>query len=168
MSEMWMPIAGHEGYEVSSFGRVRSLNRMLSDGRRYPGKVLTPVMADSGYLRVKLGGGHNGIGIHRLMAEAFLGPCPEGKEVCHNDGIKTRNRLSNLRYGTPSDNAQDRIKHGRQVDKRGELHHNAKLTSKQVRRIRASSAPLAVLATRYSMSKQQISKIRLGQRWGHL
>ena len=172
MSEVWHPVSRHDGYEVSNYGRVRSLDRLVGSRwgkpRRFPGKILVPIQIKSGYLRVKLGGGHNGIGIHILVAEAFIGPCPEGKQVRHWDGDPTHNRVGNLLYGTVSDNAQDRIRHGRQVDKRGELHHSAKLTARQAKAIRASVASVASLAGRYAVSEQQISKIRLRQRWKHL
>lgn len=169
----WLPVPGYPGYEISSDGNVSSLDRIIYDPRwakhrNYPGRILTPVKTKTGYLRVKLGGGHHGIGIHRLVAVAFIGPCPDGMQICHNDGDKTHNMVSNLRYGTPSDNAQDRIRHGHQVDKRGERHHGAKLTSKQVKAIRASDEPLKTLSMQYAISCQQISKIRLGQRWRHL
>ena len=172
MPEEWRPVAKHAGYEVSNRGRVRSLNRFIYDQRRnlhrlYPGRILTPVI-NGGYPRVKLGGAHNGIAIHRLVTEAFTGPCPANQEVRHKNGIKIDNRTNNLFYGTRRDNAQDRIKHGHQVDKRGVLHHNVRLTEPQVRTIRRSKKSLAVLAARYSVSPQQISKIKLRQRWRHL
>jgi hypothetical protein len=43
---------------------------------------------------------------------AFVGPCPEGMEVCHNNGDPTDNRMENLRYGTHSSNEQDKLIHG--------------------------------------------------------
>lgn len=52
--------------------------------------------------------------------EAFVGPCPEGMEVCHNNGDCTDNRLENLRYDTKSANMLDRVRHG--------THHNANKT----------------------------------------
>lgn len=42
--------------------------------------------------------------IHQIVLEAFCGPCPDGMEVLHGNGIRTDNRLSNLRYGTRSEN----------------------------------------------------------------
>jgi hypothetical protein len=69
----------------------------------------------TGYPRVKLGGRCNGIPIHRLVALTFIGPCPDGLEVCHNDGVHTNVTRGNIRYGTKSDNAKDRVKHGRQA-----------------------------------------------------
>lgn len=50
--------------------------------------------------------------VHRLVAMAFLGPIPEGKEVCHNDGVPSNNIPSNLRYDTRWGNLNDRYRHG--------------------------------------------------------
>lgn len=170
-SEIWLPVSRHDGYEVSNLGRVRSVDRLVGAKwgllRRYRGKILALTPTRGGYLRVQLGKGYT-VPVHKLVAEAFIGPCPRRKEVRHWDGDPTHNTPDNLLYGTGSDNAQDRIRHGRQADKRGELHHNAKLTAQEVRIIRDSSAPLAVLATIYATSEQQISKIRRRQRWKHL
>lgn len=49
--------------------------------------------------------------VHRLVMAAFVGPCPDGIEVCHNNGNPADNRLSNLRYGTHSENQLDQVKH---------------------------------------------------------
>jgi len=51
--------------------------------------------------------------VHRLVAAAFLGPCPTGMEVRHLDGDPTNNDVANLRYGTGSENCQDITRHGR-------------------------------------------------------
>lgn len=173
----WLPVPDYPGYEVSNEGEVRSLDRMIYNPRsetgnwpkyrKYPGRILIPVKTHAGYLRVQLGK-NNYFGIHQLVAMTFIGPCPNGMQICHNDGDKTRNKVGNLRYGTPSDNAQDRIKHGHQVDKRGEKHHNAKLTTRQVMKIRSSKATVEALIAQYEISKSQIYRIKQGQRWRHL
>lgn len=66
------------------------------------------------YLVVRLsknGWGENGL-VHRLVLEAFVGPCPEGQEGCHNNGDVLNCRLTNLRWDTKSSNNLDRVKHG--------------------------------------------------------
>lgn len=50
--------------------------------------------------------------VHRLILEAFSGPCPQGFEACHCDGQVTNNAISNLRWDTRSSNALDRHLHG--------------------------------------------------------
>lgn len=46
------------------------------------------------------------------MLTAFVGPCPDGMEGCHNDGDPHNNRLDNLRWDTRANNARDAIRHG--------------------------------------------------------
>ncbi len=50
--------------------------------------------------------------VHILVLEAFVGPRPLGLEGCHDDGDPANNRLTNLRWDTPSSNAVDRVRHG--------------------------------------------------------
>lgn len=109
--ERWKPIPGYEHkYQVSACGGVRSVDhyvRLVAHGketqRLVPGKTLKPGRSTSGHLTVCLGKG-NTHGVHRLVASAFLGACPAGKEVLHLDGDPSNNRLENLRYGTRSEN----------------------------------------------------------------
>lgn len=116
--EEWLPIPGHEGhYEVSNHGRVRSLDRSVrSRGgfRTAKGQVLAQPIGSHGYPQVTLWKNHQyeHRTVHSLVAEAFLGTPPKGMEVCHNNGNGTDNRLPNLRYGTTSENAKDRVAHG--------------------------------------------------------
>lgn len=113
MSEEWRSIVGYEGaYEVSSWGRVRSLNKTVirSDGRRRPfkGRVLRPGKASHGYYTVGLWRQNEGTSctVHSLVARAFLGPTPIGEEILHKDGNKENCELSNLKFGTRSENVK--------------------------------------------------------------
>lgn len=121
MSEQWRPVVGFEGaYAVSDQGRVRSLDRILCDGRHWSGRILAQRAQDSGYLGVSLA--HDGVVrsalVHRLVLEAFVGPCPEGMEACHSDDVHDHNQLSNLRWDTKPANAADQIANGRHAQKR--------------------------------------------------
>ena len=121
--EQWKPVSGYEGiYEVSSHGRVRSVDREITDSRgqarRIKGKVRRTPLDKYGYPTVDLwkqGKGQTRT-VHSLVTEAFIGPRPEGMEVCHSDGDGTNNRLENLRYGTHSENMLDRVRHGTDRD----------------------------------------------------
>lgn len=112
---IWKPIAGFEGfYEISSDGRVRSLDRIVKTDKRTAqrlrGRELRPAIASTGYKCVVLCGNgkpgrtHN---IHSLLAEAFIGPRPQGAVVDHIDGNRANNALTNLRYTTQGDNARN-------------------------------------------------------------
>jgi len=122
-NERWLPVPGYEGhYEVSDMGRVRSLDRVLpmngSKGRRYKGRMLKP--SNAGHPHVALV--HPDLGIrtwtiHRLVMLAFVGPLPEGLTTRHLNDDKCDNRLSNLAYGTYSENMLDRVRNG--------IHHQS-------------------------------------------
>lgn len=116
--ERWLPIPGHDGYEVSSLGQVRSMDRTVPHPRSgqltLRGRMLKISIAGShrGYPTVHLGQGNTRT-VHALMALAFLGP-PEGRQVRHLNGDPHDNRLENLAYGTVKDNMADMVRHGTQ------------------------------------------------------
>lgn len=119
MSEFWRPVTGHECYyEVSDLGSVRSVDRLVvqANGKKrwFPGVGLRSRVQNNGYLAVglKCGGSTWCRSVHRLVLEAFVGPCPDGMEVRHLNGNKTDNRLENLRYGTRYENMRDQVAHG--------------------------------------------------------
>lgn len=115
--EIWRSIQGFEGlYEASSFGRIRSLDKIVKSGNRFnkniseaikKGKILKQVDTGLGYLQVclrKYGKNHS-LYVHRLVWEAFKGPIPEGMQVNHINEIKSDNRLGNLNLVTAVQNS---------------------------------------------------------------
>lgn len=113
--ERWLPVVGFEGrYEVSNHGRVRSLNHVFvrKDGRRHrwSGRILATPLDDKGYPQVNIG--RRARRVHTLVLEAFVGLRPSELDCCHGDGDPTNNSLTNLRWDTPTANAQDAIRHG--------------------------------------------------------
>lgn len=116
-NEIWKDIPGYEGqYQASSLGRIRSLDRVLTLHRKngncinrlMKGRILRPgQFCKSGHVSVVLGHGAIGSPVHQLVALTFIGPCPEGKEILHNNGIPYDNRVENLRYGTRRENILD-------------------------------------------------------------
>lgn len=117
MTEHWLPVAGRSGeYEVSDCGRVRSLQRRDSRGRTVNPRILKPQRNTSGHLQVGLATGKRGARlalVHRLVLEAFEGPCPPGMEALHADDDPSNNRRTNLRWGTRSENTIDKVRNGR-------------------------------------------------------
>jgi hypothetical protein len=132
------------------------------------GRVLSPVKKNNGYLAVTLTDGVNRpqIGVHRLVARAFVGECPIGLHVLHGDGNKTNNHFTNLRYGTPAENVADTNRHGRQ--RRGSQSANAKLDEDAVRHIRESNRDGITLAKMYNVTNAHISSVRSRRTWKHL
>lgn len=114
---------GYEGlYEVSDLGRVRSHDRMVhlggvGNGGSFlkPGRILKPIPARWGRLQVRLcaNGEQRPYQVHRLVMAAFVGPCPDGLRVLHWDDDPDNNQLSNLRYGTQSENMHDRVRNSK-------------------------------------------------------
>lgn len=72
--------------------------------------------------------------IHNLVLEAYIGPRPQGYQCRHLNGVKTDNRLENLKWGTRSENQLDRNDHG--TGNRGEKHGMSKYTSDFVKNVR--------------------------------
>lgn len=117
-SETWRLVPGYDVYEVSSHGSVRSLQRMA----RTRGGGLRPVRdrvlkqsSQGRYLVVGLSrdGATRSRAVHRLVLEAFVGPCPPGQQCLHFDDDPNNNCLENLRWGSPHENARDCIRNGR-------------------------------------------------------
>lgn len=105
--EQWAAIPGYEGlYEASSLGRVRNtrklqvLKQRLHSTRGYP----VVELCKEGVSRETL--------VHRLVLLAFRGLPAQGYEGCHNNGIRTDNRLDNLRWDSHSGNSVDQVRHG--------------------------------------------------------
>lgn len=104
LDEAFLPVPGFPDYEVSRYGNVRSWTP------KKKGALLKPGLTSAGYPSVVLGG--NTKLVHRLVAEVFIGPCPNGQEVRHKDGMRDNSHLDNLEYGTRRDNVLDMMRHG--------------------------------------------------------
>lgn len=119
MDEEWKAIPGYEGlYDVSTHGNVRSYDRWVTrrSGAQvlWRGRTLKPNKGSKGHYRVNLfkDGVPAMTWIHRLVAQAFI-PNPENHPlVRHLDDVKENNHVSNLAWGTHSDNRQDAIRNG--------------------------------------------------------
>lgn len=121
--------------------------------------------------------------VHRLVLEAFVGPCPPGMLCCHNDGDSANNRLGNLRWDTPAANAADTLRHGRRPKRerkpkppgpgvpRGERHPFAKLTEDAVRFIRrevAGGTTRKAMARLFRVSPSLVGNVVRKQIWAHV
>ena len=119
-SEQWQPIPGWEGYyDVSDQGRVRSVDRIVQDYdgrlRRFRSRLIKSFPnPETGRHQVRLSrdGRARTFRVAALVLSAFIGPRPAGMEACHNDGCRTRDVLTNLRYDTAGNNHRDKVRHG--------------------------------------------------------
>lgn len=156
-TERWLPIPGYEGvYSVSDHGQVWT---HLSN------RLMKPIRHVRGHRMVNLRG--RMFYIHRLVMRAFVGPCPDGMEVCHNDGDPANNQLSNLRYDLHVNNVNDRRKHG--THPRGvDMKRNTRFTEDDVRHIRelhAGGLTYQSIALMYGVKhKTQIRDVVKGEK----
>src|ERR1700746_434281 len=169
--EQWRPLSGFRGaYEVSDLGQVRSLPRKRVRQLR----ILSPYICPrTGYvmLCLRLDGRNRVLLLHRVVLETFGGPCPEGEEGRHKDGVRTNNAVSNLCWGTPKQNAEDRDRHGNTA--RGTRASTAKLSEEKVLEIRQSyvhgpahnQGNIQHLCTKYGVGKTAIQRIVNRRTW---
>lgn len=149
--EIWRSILGFEGrYEVSSFGRARSVDRVIT--RVHSGKIqnipckgrVLSAFSCFGYPGVALTAKHKAK-ISHLVLEAFVSPRPEGMLALHRDDNRENNKLSNLYWGTYSQNWADAVNNSHQSLNRLRTHitsvnrRKRKLTDEQVAQVRALS-----------------------------
>ena len=171
MTEEWRDILGYEGmYQISSIGRVKSVTRTYRSERygtaidvAVPGRILMPFLT-AGYPSVKLSrdGRPTTHYCHRLVCEAWHGPRPDGCDVAHNDGEKSNNAPSNVRWATRQENAKDKVRHGTQP--RGDDLWFTKISDAEVAAIRADEdSPSRVWAERLDVSASHVRNIRRGR-----
>lgn len=166
--EVWRDIPGYEGkYQASNLGQVRSLDRYVRCAHGAERLVRGRILKPSGnkrdpHLYVVLGHGAHGVAVHRLIAQTFIGTCPNGQEVRHLDGNPLNNKVDNLAYGTRSENILD-------VYRVGGAWRT--LTVDDVRDIRARLAQGergADIARLYGVSHGCISAIKCRRSYGWL
>lgn len=165
MLEQWKDIRGFEGvYQISMYGRIRRFWSNANNGY----KILNPwVDRKTGYKRVDLciNRKKDVRKVHRLVLETFVGPCRSLMEGRHLDGNRQNNHLNNLRWGTKSENQQDRKIHNTNNREIG----NTKLTFDQIRRIkqllRSGSKTHNQIAGIFGVSRSAVTDINTGKRW---
>jgi hypothetical protein len=176
-AERWAVIPGFEGYEASSAGRIRSVERLNSRGQFRRGRVLASHPRKHGYAFVVLyrDGVRHQCTVHRLVTLAFHGrphryKTAAGKirrmEARHINGIKSNCRARNLCWGTRAENDADKIVHGTVA--RGERNGNSKLTETKARAILAAAGTHRTIAARYGISPSLVGQLKGGACWAHL
>ena len=105
--EIWKDIPGYEGsYQVSDYGRVKSLRRIDASGKTRKEKLLKLHETADGYYSITLfnSGKKRRYRVHRLVYLAFNGEIPEGMECNHKNENKKDNRPSNIEILSKADN----------------------------------------------------------------
>lgn len=120
-NEKWLPIEGFSRYEISNWGRVKSLERTTPNGNRggvrhRPEKIMKGCNFGYEYLKVNLrddsGKTHNKK-VHRLVAQHFI-PNPDNKPCTnHKDFNRCNNHIDNLEWVTYKENNDHKKAAGR-------------------------------------------------------
>lgn len=182
LEEVFVPVAGYEGYyEVSNFGRVKSVSRYVKMPRENQKPrlkqdiFLKQGVNPNGYNLVVLSKGNTPktCVVHRLVATAFIENTFNKRCVNHIDGIKSNNTVDNLEWVTHSENNQHAYDIGlkKANPNLGVKHHNSIFTVENVHDIRKmlkekKRAPY--IAKKFGVTDSAIYAIKLGNTWRHL
>jgi len=162
-------------YEISSVGGIRTKRNLNGTGYYDFYRYIKPTVGTNGY-HVFGFTRHSGgkvwsdtFLLHNVVAEVFLGARPHSLLECHRDSDKDNNSVSNLYYGTNSQNMMDKVEAG--TSNRGERCAASRITELQAKEIKARLATgekSSVIAIDYPISAAGIRKIKRGDTWSHL
>ena len=160
----WLPVPGYEGsYEMDLFGSLRRVGRGLGV---QSGRIKKPTRHPCGYVvySLSLGDQSRSFLAHRLMAETWIGPIPDGYEVNHKNGIKTDNRLENLEIVTRVENQRHAVRTGLRTSRPA-----AKIDARTVAKIRAAYVPRVAgyrtVAAKLGLSSSIVRGVIAGRTW---
>jgi HNH endonuclease len=154
-------VPGFPGYKVGTDGTVWSCRERGTAGMSYKWRILKGhLLKSTGYVMVDLCLDkikHHRL-VHRLVLEAFVGPCPLGM-VCRHfpDRNPANNRLDNLQWGTHQENQMDRFVHG--TDGSGQKNPISKFSNREAEIIRArqqAGESMASIARQHGVTRQCI------------
>lgn len=162
--EIWKEIIEFASFEVSNYGNIR--NKRTKKIKKFQ-------INHAGYYRVDLWQNCKKYTkrVNRLVAIAFV-PNPNNlPEVNHEDGIKTNNFPSNLKWCTREYNMKHAVKTGLKKPSLGEKNGWSRFTEKDIfkmRELRMLGESLSKIANQFETSKTTISRIVNGRAWNHI
>lgn len=174
MTETWRKVVGYCGaYEVSDLGRVRSVARYApgnkpSIRRWIKERELRQAFSGKYFVvHLSLNGRKPNHYVHRLVAEAFIGPIAKGMTVNHINGNKLDNRLVNLEVVSHKSNIEHAIRTGLR-NQRGEKNCRARLKPEDVLCIRACRLPKDEIAKLWGIKPSYVKDILNRRAWSHI
>ncbi len=181
MEEKWSPVVGWESlYEVSSRGRVRSLDRVVKNypdcTRVWRGRYLKATPSNAGYPIISMS--NSGLVknrmVHQLVAASFIPNTHNKPHINHKDGDKTNNNMENLEWCTHKENMQHGFATGlipKRVNLKGEKSMAAKLTDfdvVEIKRRLSLGHTCASIERDYVVGESAIREISKGRSWSHI
>jgi hypothetical protein len=157
----WVKIKQHPNYYVSENGGIKAQRFIhLKPHKDKQGRPIISIWKNGKSIPLK---------IHRLVLEAFVGPCPNGCEGVHINDIPHDNRIKNLAWATHKENMRQMSANGK--SSRGEKNGLAKLSRKAVMKARELlnlGFSQTEIATKMGVHQSTLSKIWHGESWVHL
>ncbi len=167
MKEEWKRVIGHEDYQVSNWGKIKSF-------KRYPqGKILSQRINQGGYFYINLceNGKYKSIQVHSLVAKHFVEGYSPTLSVNHKDCDKSNNKHTNLEWVTSKENLRHAFINGLVSIRKGSSCNLSKLKEKDIliiRRLRKRGRTHNKIARLYRMSRTNITLILSGKLWKHI
>lgn len=172
--EIWKDIPNHEGkYQVSSFGRARSLDRITNIGnnkpdRYYKGKILSTIGSSDNHNTIKIS--HKTYKIDRIICTLFIGEPPTIKhQVNHIDSNSMNDYYKNLEWSTEKENINHAFRGG--IGNIGDNHSFAKLNKIKVLKIKElikEHVSHYIIAKQFNVSRVTIDNIANNKIWKHV
>lgn len=165
--DAWAAVPGSPEYSVSASGTV--MRWMGGVPGATAGRILKATPDRDGYMLASIhscGERRRMAKVHQLVLEAFVGPRGKGMETLHINGVRSDNRLSNLRWGTRAENMATQSRRG--GSSKGEANKSSKLTDDRVMHIYSSDLSYAELTALHGVSEATVWRIRKGYSWTHV
>lgn len=166
-TDICQPIPGWPEYQISKYGDV---SRIAPACGAVVGKNLKWQILKTGYAKVSLcrGSVRREYLVHRLVAMTYIGD-PSGMDVCHFDGNKTNNALSNLRIDNRKGNMRDQIR--MEKTPRGEKSGSNKYSESLIKIVKEkllAGENVSSLHLATGIPKTSLYSIKRGDNWGWL
>jgi len=168
--EIWAPVIGYEGfYEVSTYSRIKSLERVDCRGQHRKQLILLQSFDKDGYFIITISKNRvkQTARPHRLSAAIWIPNPLNLPEVNHKNGIKRDCHISNLEWNTNVDN----IRHAESIGLRksaGDTNPSGILTDKQAIKIYNSKESYKRLSEKYGISVSAIGHLKCGYTWSSI
>lgn len=167
--EIWKDVKDYEGiYQVSNFGRVKSLDRIDCKGQHRKEKIISQAFDEDGYLIGNLSKDRKRKSVrwHRVIYQSFHPIANLSLQINHKNGIKTDNAIENLEWCTNHENVLHAIQTNLRKPINGDKNTFAALSNSQVLEIFHSTKTDRQLSKDYNVGILCIRRIKNGMQWG--